>query len=589
MYQEAVKQFHPAFNETDPSKNPDDFTAVYSYINLFNTLCEKASAQAALYRIEKKHQNLTDALNSYETAYALADYVERTYDSDEARLFLNKLKHTVHSRPIDICLLLFELRDEKDYLEKAYYFDQRNKASVLAFHVQEMQFRSSLPQINSLVTRESSIRTAITRFSLQALNTNDSSKLSILADTVRDLNIELGRLQEKINEEPAWQNIGHLQKLPTINDLGKRLDKKTALLSYHLSEKELVTLVVYQGKLDYHKQPIDSIFFSEVDSFKTFLHKMPESGLERTREIGKQLYQKLISPVLSRFSKATRLIIIPDDELNYLPFEALLAANGKYLVEELAVQYQFSTALLGAENDPDPLSNILAFAPFNKKGITDSSARFSALPASEQEIKELPGEILLDSAATKQAFLDKAKNFGIIHLATHANVSNEDPFGSYIAFFPGKDFRLYSAEISNLKLSSAQLVILSACETGTGKLIKGEGLMSLSRAFAYAGCHNIITSLWMAEDLSTAYLSKRLHHYLEKNYTKDEALRKAKVDLLNDPAIDPRLKLPSFWAHLVFIGHYEKEARSAGWIWLILIPVIAAIIFFFLSGRISKY
>ena len=74
---------------------------------------------------------------------------------------------------------------------------------------------------------------------------------------------------------------------------------------------------------------------------------------------------------------------------------------------------------------------------------------------------------------------------------------------------------LYAPEISNLKLDSTQLVILSACETGTGQLVKGEGLMSLSRAFAYAGCPDIITSLWKAEDKTTAFLTQQLHYYLE--------------------------------------------------------------------------
>jgi CHAT domain-containing protein len=148
---------------------------------------------------------------------------------------------------------------------------------------------------------------------------------------------------------------------------------------------------------------------------------------------------------------------------------------------------------------------------------------------------------------------------------------------SYIAFYPGNnDYKLYAQEIYDLNLDSLQLIILSACETGSGQLVKGEGLMSLSRAFTYAGCPNIITSLWKAEDKSTAFITGRLHHYLEKKYTKDEALQQAKLDFLHNPAIDPRLKAPNYWAHLIFIGNYEANHTSKKWWWIALVIIAGA-------------
>jgi CHAT domain-containing protein len=120
---------------------------------------------------------------------------------------------------------------------------------------------------------------------------------------------------------------------------------------------------------------------------------------------------------------------------------------------------------------------------------------------------------------------------------------------------------------------------LSASETGTGKLVKGEGLMSLSRAFAYAGCPNIITSLWKAEDKTTAFITRRLHHYLEKGFPKDKALQQAKLDMLRSDDTDPRYKTPNYWAHLVFIGNYEPLQRRNNWWWIALTIIVAAIIY----------
>jgi CHAT domain-containing protein len=118
-----------------------------------------------------------------------------------------------------------------------------------------------------------------------------------------------------------------------------------------------------------------------------------------------------------------------------------------------------------------------------------------------------------------------------------------------------------------MNLDSTGLIILSACETGSGKLVKGEGLMSLSRAFAYAGCSNIITSLWKAEDMTTSFLTQRLHFYLDNGLRKDKALQSAKLDLLNSNTIDPRYKSPPYWSHLVFIGEYQAAKSSKSWWW----------------------
>ncbi len=136
-----------------------------------------------------------------------------------------------------------------------------------------------------------------------------------------------------------------------------------------------------------------------------------------------------------------------------------------------------------------------------------------------------------------------------------------------------------------MNLDSTQLIILSACETGDGRLVKGEGLMSLSRAFAYAGCPNIITSLWKAEDKTTAFLTQRLHHYLEKGLTKDKALQKAKLDLLKDPGTDPRFKTPNYWAHLLFIGNYETDYHRSNWWWIGLFITIATAGYIYIKTR----
>lgn len=588
-YQSAILQFHNKFNDTDSSKNPDQFSGVFSYINLFNTLAAKAAAFESWYIRDRNIVYLRAALDAYQSAFTLAAYVEKTYDSDEARLFLGKIKYTVHSNPIDICLELYEMTGDQKYLEDAYLFDQRNKASVLAFNVQENELKEKAALTNPSIMKEFALKKSITRLSLKAAQVTDSSTLASINASIRDHEIELGKLQEKLNEDPAWQLKRSPGGVPSIKELQGKLDNNTALLSYHLSGSELLILLVTSRRFEYSRTPTDKIFYAAIDDYKTALHNTSADTRYSGGNSSSILYQKLIKPFQSRLLQVKRLIIIPDDELNYLPFEALRDENQNYLVEKYAVQYQYSTALLGQPKKNIHNPGTLALAPFSEKSYTDSTGfLFIRLPGSNEEISKLLGKKITDTAATKNQFIQSVNKYGTIHLATHASVNNEEPARSFIAFSPAdNDFKLYAPEIADLKLDSTQLVILSACETGTGPLVKGEGLMSLSRAFAYAGCPDIITSLWKAEDKATAFLTQRLHFYLDKKFSSDKALQQAKIDLLKNSAMDPRLKSPSFWAHLVFIGEYKPAPINASRGWWVMLPLLIISVTYVLLKRKS--
>lgn len=587
QYQQAIIQFHSNFKENDSYQNPEQFTGVFSFINLFNTLTAKAAALEKWYQQEKDIELLKTALAAYQSAFKLADYVEKTYDSDEARLFLGKIKYIVHSKPIDVSILLYDLTKKRNYLEDAYSFDQQNKASILTLTVQENELRSKAGQANELIRQESSLKTAITRLLLKAAQATDSLDQFQINAAIRDNEIALGKLQEKLNDDPVWQQKKSIEQIPTVTELQKKLDNNTALLSFHLSENELLIILIAPSRFEYQKSAINKKFFATIESFKIALHSTSAEQRYNGTNASKILYELLIEPIKSKLLQTKRLVIIPDDELNYLPFEALQDENKKYLIENFSVQYQYSTALLGKEEKTNYSPGTLSFAPFATKGYNDSSGNsFSSLPASNDEVIKLEGKVFKDSVATKTNFLQTINQYSTLHLATHASVNNEDPSKSFIAFYPAtKDYKLYAGEIADLKLDSTGLVILSACETGTGQLVKGEGLMSLSRAFAYAGCPNIITSLWKAEDRTTAFLTQQLHYYLDKNYTKDKALQQAKLDLLNSKEIDPRFKSPNYWAHLLFVGDYEAKHNSSNWWWIAITILVAGIGYLFAKRK----
>lgn len=572
-YTAAIHRFYPAYTDTAISSNPKIFTGVFSYINLFDVLLGKAKAARFLYEKTIDPAWANEELEIYQSAFSLVDYVERTYNSDEARLFINKIKYEVHNRPIDIAFELYKKTSDQHYLEILYQVDQQNKASVLALNQQLSENR--LAGDSSALFREKELKTAITRLSIQAARINDSAKLSSMNRQIRDLEINLAKVQ---NLQSGHMPIAN--GAPSISFLQKELlDRSTALISYHLSPGRLTTLMITKNEAQCFQQRLSPTFHDEIASYINSLHNSKPTDITLpSRKLYAVLFQNL------SISSIDRLLIIPDDELNYLSFESLQDEKGSYLVERFAVQYQYSTAILKKQDANFKGHQTLSFAPFTNSALTDSAVFFDAIPNSLKEIELLEGKRFTGMDATKKAFIQNVSRFKVVHLATHA-VAGKAPDQSFIVFnrdAPGSnDYLLYVGEIYNLSLPNTDLIILSACETGSGNLVKGEGIMSLSRAFTYAGCTNIITSLWKADDFSTAYLTQKVHQYLDQNFTIDRAVQQAKMDYLSDKGINPRLKHPYYWAHLVYIGNYHPSTSYFAWYITGAVILLLLVIFYF--------
>jgi len=195
------------------------------------------------------------------------------------------------------------------------------------------------------------------------------------------------------------------------------------------------------------------------------------------------------------------------------------------------------------------------------------------LPSSADEIAGLNGLKYIDSQATKNRFLKELNKYAIIHLATHA-VSDNNGSAPFIAFYPQKNSLtedcLFLEELYGLNMDSTKLVIISACETGNGELVNNEGVISLSRAFMYAGCPSTINSLWKADDKATSAILRQFHIYLREGYSKSKALQKAKLDYIKSNAL---YKSPAHWAHLVLMGNIEPvyvKKQAYAWVAFII-------------------
>ncbi|MFB9843624.1 CHAT domain-containing protein [Mucilaginibacter ginsenosidivorans] len=579
-YQHAINYLQINFNSTDIYVNPTEFNSAFNSVELLEALLAKATAFKALYDQDKKIRDLDASLNTYLAFYKLADHIERFYDTDDARELINDKKYESHQLPIEICLQLLKLTNEKKYLYHAFFLDEENKANLLMLNLQGSRYRSAGRIPKQLLEQETLLKENITHESLKARNITDSTTLLSAQKQINDYSIRLIKVQEKIGAADHLNKMRPESGELSINELQKIIPPHNAVLSYHLSNTGLLCFVITADKFDFFATKTGPSFTPLIRNIYLNAQARSSNTNRKINDAGNALYKLLIAPAKAALADVENITVIPDDELNYLPFELLADDEGNSLISRYAVTYNYSCALL--QNNRGQLkknASELSMAPFTEKIAPGSSApagEWAQLPYSKQETEQLKGTSFIGQSATKQQFLRSAPNFNIIHLATHAYANDNDPNRSFIAFYPSKpdsvlQYKLYIPEIYNLRLDKTRLIVLSACESGTGELMRGEGLISLSRAFSYSGCYNIVTSMWKADDASTAYISSKMHRYLQKGYTIASALRQAKLDYLNDGSIPNAKKTPGYWAQLRLVGGFEETKAPNGiFIWVLI-------------------
>jgi CHAT domain-containing protein len=326
----------------------------------------------------------------------------------------------------------------------------------------------------------------------------------------------------------------------TLKEVQDRLDPGVTLLEYFITNNSVIVWIVDKGAVNsvtvrLSRQDLQT----RVTAFREGIQQFEEK--DKFKQESEELYKSLIQPALPHI-KGKELLIIPHDVLHYLPFQALLSPSGKYLIEDYPVNYLSSASLMQftqeKRNARGELRKILAeggnVLTFGNPDLGDPKMSLAFAGIEAKEIKSLypQSAIYLEKEATEEKAKALVGNSDIIHFASHAELSEDDPLASAIRLAKSdkEDGRLEVREIFGMDLK-ASLVVLSACETGLGKLSSGDELVGLTRAFIYAGTPSVVASLWNVEDSSTAQLMASFYKNL-KTMTKVEALRQAQLNLI---------------------------------------------------------
>jgi CHAT domain-containing protein/tetratricopeptide (TPR) repeat protein len=566
-FQQAIIANSQHFENNDITKNP----LVAEYYNakvLLYSLQYKAQALEALhYGQTLKLTDLRLALSCLYSCDSLIDDI-RHHSTDESDKFaLGALAAEVYEDGVRVSQAMSEMvLKPGNYKEAAFYFAEKSKSAVLQESIAESNAKSFAGIPANLLDDEKNIKSQIALLVQKLARKPSSEEERILRGQLFNLDQTYSSFIKELEKKyPNYFNLKFNQTSPTVIDLQQQLGNETALLSYFIAEesKRLYIFIITQKQFKIKNLTLP-------DGFDRYCNGFNNSLFYNDLAIYKQSAAPLSRLVIPHLPASIKeLIIIPAGRLGTIPFEALVTKKISdedfktipFLIKRFAISYEFSAGLLNQksksqDNGNHETASIFLCAPVLFSGKDD----LNELPGTESEVNTIAG--LFSDKSFVAKFSDATESliksgtlstYDYLHFATHGVVDEVDPELSRIFLnnSPSEDGNLFAGEIYNLNLN-ANLAVLSACQTGLGKLSKGEGVIGLSRALTYAGAKNIIVSFWSVADESTSQLMTNFYDILLKNKYQNFSLtlQQAKVRMISEG----RFVAPYYWAPFVLIG-----------------------------------
>jgi len=559
--QKALIQLDDSFESMSPSDNPKPDT-VSSKLVLLTILKDKLAVLLALYQQYNEIIYLYDAQKVAYATMETLDFLRPEFESKLDKKFLLEQTYPSIQKMVDVSYILYEKTKDEKYIASAFYFIEKSKSILLleASRNAEATKYGDIPK--SILNREQQYRAKIAYFEHEVFKKGKQNKQK--DSLIRYKNSYFDFIKNIEQDYPKYYNLKYNQYVVSITDVQKKLEADALMVSYLVSADVLYAIAISQDKTAIFKLP----FSSEIQTkIKKLYQKSAELDINDNEiySISNQIYNTVLDKILKKMDKQ-KLIIINDDLLNYIPFDALVTntKENRFLINNYSVSYNNSATLWYEKKNKTHHINenkLLGFAPQFQDDY------FAPLRYNKEELEEVSklfeAKTFLNDSATLIAFTENCTSFNLIHLATHAVANDANPDYSYLAFSNSTkdDNLLFISDLYNYQID-ADLVVLSACETGVGKLQKGEGMLSLARAFNYAGVDALVTTLWKIDDESTSQIMIDFYANLKQGLTKSEALRQAKLTYLKKHDNDMLLQHPYYWSGIVLVGDTNQIAQQ---------------------------
>ena len=540
---------------------------------------------------------LKKSFQCIQEAQKAIDYQLITLDEKSSQTWQERY-YPVYEQAVRLAMLGYRTNKSNDYMTRAFFFVEQSRARFLQAQIKGINALQLTSIPDRFLKKEYDLRTSITFYDkrrFQAISSGQSETDSIVLniDSKRfDLRQERDALIKTFETQyPDYYRLKYDTRVVDVTTVQNNLlTPNQTLLEYFVGDSSIYAFVISPDKYTVKEIKKDFPLEEWVESLRKDLSENYQVSLRDYVDKGHKLYEKLVAPVADLLSE--ELVIIPDGVLGYLPFEALLTAPVSnpqklkaypYWLKDKQISYCYSATLLKEMMDKKhrktPSEELLAFAPFYDGDTTLFTNLFS--PYTEQRLrseglKPLPhsgeeayrisqmmgGTMYADKDATEDRFIQLASDYRILHLATHGQANDKSGDYSFLAFTEIKDSLenelLYLRDLYNLQLN-ADMVVLSACETGIGELQRGEGIISLARGFTYAGAKSIFTTLWSVSDERTKDLNLLFYQHLKDGKRKDAALRQAKLDYIQQLESKEQIYAhPYFWSGMIGIGDMRR-------------------------------
>jgi CHAT domain-containing protein/Tfp pilus assembly protein PilF len=518
-------------------------------------------ANYGLGKVYEKLEQHSQALKCYSDAIDEIEKVRVRASSDEGKsgFFANHLR--IYEDMIRLLYKLDQKYPGKNYCVQAFEYSERAKARMFLDTFTEFQSGIRKGLSKQQLRREKAMVQKISKLQSDLWDASEKDQPQ-KQKKLREAEGEMDQfiLDLKL-QNPQYAQLKYPEPLG-VAQIQKQLDEKSVLIEFFLGEEESFVFAVTSdskqiGKLGGTKKLEESVrkFMEQI--------RMPQktalgSDFKRLqleyRSQAQDLFQLLIVPVEQHLKDKADLILILDGILHYVPFETLID-NDRLLIERFRVTYAPSVTLLASLQKELKQRNTKGLIAFADPVLSSDPSKISAeqqgsrlqnlirLRYSKEEVEGIASlypkdsqQIYLAHDATEEKFRsENISQYEVVHFATHALIDEEVPRRSGIVLTSEakgqSDGVLQMHEIWNLNLNT-KLVVLSACETGLGKLVRGEGMVSLMRAFFYAGTKSIVVSLWNVDDNSTADLMKAFYTHMKNGMSSAESLRQAKLEMI---------------------------------------------------------
>lgn len=555
-YNESEKQILTVFKVLIPDFNSKSILPNQNQLYAETILIDALDLHAEILRFKQPKK----ALKAFELSFYIEELMMNGLVYENSKILMQLRSRYRTEKCISIYDELFKKENKTQYLKEAFQLSEKTKSGILKSYrsniknasAEEKQLLKELQKLNNSILKEQ-----------QKADLANISEINRFIKKQNELMLSLKKIQSK--------NAYYFPDKCDLKSLFSKLENDKAMMIYYLMGSEkLYFFILQNNQIALNHINITHIAIPRIAQFIDYFNSAANitNDISGYNHYGKDVYDLLKLPSNAIYKN---LVIVPDGILNFLPFEALITressttnfAKMHYLLNDFKIAYNTSANFY---LNSKPVSNsdktVLGVFPVFEK--TTFELRYSKKEL-ESIRNNFRGKYLENSDASFSNFKKNATNYSILHLSTHASSGDIETPAS-IKFY---DQEILYTELYNLNVNP-DLVVLSACETGIGKLYKAEGAMSVARGFQFAGAQNLLFSLWKVNDYTTSVFMTDFYKNVKNDVSYFEANTNAKIAFLNDKSIPNTKKSPYYWSSFVYYGSVSSEEKPNNYIYYII-------------------